>query len=123
MKEEQLRLSERNYLTTQVQTGAIDLDDASFQTAQRELAKACLPRSKEEKAKLLNDWCEQYLTSKCWQKLKAAIRKRRERRKGGTRVVTISARALEQLQKLSKRDQLTHSETLEKYLAKAVRRR
>ncbi len=45
----------RDYLTTQLQINAMNLGDVSYTAVQKELADACSPRSKEEKAKLLGN--------------------------------------------------------------------
>ena len=111
------------YLRTRLQVSAFDLGDVSHRTAKNEFDDAVALRTKEEKAKGLHAWCEKYFGDKEWTKLKTSIRKRRERkvRRGEVESVTISKKAFELLQKLAKRDNVTYSETLEKYLGKAWR--
>ncbi len=111
------------YITSRLQLLALDLGDASSRTAKKAFDEAVEDRSKDERAFRLNDWCEKYLSSEEWTKLKTSIRKRRERktRKGEIESVTISSKAYALLRKLAKRDNVTYSETLEKYLGKAWR--
>lgn len=111
------------YLRTRLQLFAIDLGAASNRTANNEFNAAIEAKSKEERAKGIQAWCEKYLSDSEWMKLKTSIRKRRERksRKGEVESVTISKKAFELLQKLSKHDNVTYSDTLEKHLGKAWR--
>lgn len=111
------------YLRTRLQVSAFDLGDTSHRKAKNEFDEAIATGTKVEKAEGLNAWCVKYLGVDEWTKLKTSIRKRRERkvRRGEVESVTISKKAFELLQKLSKRDNVTYSETLEKYLGKAWR--
>ncbi len=111
------------YVRSRLQLFALDLGDASSKTATKEFGDAVEVRSKEERAIRLNAWCEKYLSTKDWTKLKTSIRKRRERksRKGEIESVTISTKAYTILRKLSMRDNVTYSEILERYLGKAWR--
>ncbi len=108
------------YLTIQLQTYALKLRQYVYADAAREFE---IPRglTREARADRLNRWCEQFLSSSDWTRLKSAIRKRRQRRKGETKVVTISQKAHKILRQLSKRDHATHSATLEHYLGLALR--
>ena len=100
--------------------------DDSYRVAEREFLAIKEIRSKEERGERLNAWCEKHLKAKTWAKLKPAVRKRRERKqriKSGTTLLTVSMsqKAFRLLSQLSKRDNATHSETIEFYLGKAVR--
>ncbi len=111
------------YLVNRIRNYDMRLDEnVSYKTAERTLNAAISESRKEKRAKELNAWCEKYLSSEEWSKLKLAIRKRRERRiRTDLKTVTISARAHELLSKLASRDNVTHSEVLEKYLLRALR--
>lgn len=95
--------------------GEIELLDNSPEREFRELREE---KRKDNRARGLNAWCEKYLDSTEWTKLKAAIRKRRERleRYSELKTVTISSKAFELLVKLSARDKVTYSDALEHYL-------
>jgi len=69
----------------------------------------------------LNAWCEKYLPTEEWTKLKHAIRKRRQRdeRYGEQTTVTISTEAHKYLSRVAERDDVTLSEAVEYYLGKA----
>ncbi len=71
----------------------------------------------------LNAWCEQYLSSPDWQRLKSAIRKRRERAEhfDEQKSITVSARAHNLLSRIAQRDDVTFTEVLEHYLTKALK--
>lgn len=75
------------------------------------------------RASALNVWCETYLPASEWIRLKAGIRKRRERwaHHGERKTLTISATAYVYLVKISERDSVTYNEILEEVLAKAWR--
>jgi len=90
--------------------------------AQTEYAAAVRSERKTQRAKLLNAWCEKYLSGAEWTKLKSAVRKRRERfrRCDEQKTVTISAKAHRLLSQLANRDNVTLSEILEHYLGNAV---
>ena len=111
------------YLRTRLQVFAFDLGDVSHRKAKNEFDEIVASGTKEKKADGLNAWCNKYLGDQERTKLKTAIRKRRERkaRRGEVESVTISKKAFELLQKLANRDNVTYSETLEKYLGKAWR--
>ena len=112
-----------DYLRPLLQTCSFELrTDVSYRVAERDFNAAIELRGKEERAIELNAWCEKYLTSSTWAKLKLSIRKRRERktRRGETTTITITTQAGELLRKVSERDNVTYSETLEFYLAKAL---
>lgn len=91
--------------------------------AEKEFREAIEEKGKDKRATRLNAWCEKYLDSKEWAKLKLAIRKRRERlgRHAELKTVTISAKAFELLAKISERDEVTYSDTLEHYLQVAFK--
>jgi len=113
-----------SYLKPRLQTFAMHLlDDAPYRTAEKAFTEAIEVKAKEERATRLNAWCEKYLPTKEWVKLKTAIRKRRERktRLGELKSISITDKAFGLLQKLSERDNVTYSDTLEHYLEKAVR--
>lgn len=112
-----------DYLTSRLQSFALELGDVSTKTAKKGFDEAVAVRSKNMRADLLNAWCEEYLNDKEWAKLKMAIRKRRERksRAGEIESVTISTKAFVLLRKLANRDNVTYSKTLEKYLGRTWR--
>lgn len=114
-------------LSGRLRNHTIEFDeDVSPLDAEKDYRKAVdHKRPKKQQAELLNAWCEEYLSSVEWTKLKAAIRKRRERydRFGDLKTVTISTRAHKLLSRVADRDEVTYSEVLEHYLAKALNRR
>jgi hypothetical protein len=64
----------------------------------------------------LQQWCDQYLDAPQWTQLQAVIRAaRRDARQ--TRTVRLSTRAHAHLHNLAEREQLTLSETIERYLS------
>lgn len=113
----------KSYLQSKLRNYRIELgEDVSYYNAEQEFLKAGEEKRKEKRAELVNAWCEKYLSSQEWYKLKLAIRKRRERlkRHNDLKTVTISARAFELLSKLATRDDVTYTEVLEHYLPKAL---
>jgi len=70
----------------------------------------------EPTAAQLQQWCDQYLDAPQWTQLQAVIRtSRRDTRQTHTVRLSTSAHAL--LHNLATREQLTLSETIERYLA------
>lgn len=111
------------YLSRQIRNYDIEFrDDADSLNAEGEYRDATSERKKANRAKHLNEWCEKYLTSTDWSRLKSAIRKRRERMQhfDEQKTVTVSARSHDLLSKIAQRDNVTYSEVLEHYLAKAL---
>ncbi len=98
-------------------------EKASVEVAKEEFREAVDTKDKDKRATRLNAWCEKYLDSGEWAKLKLAIRKRRERlgRHAELKTVTISSKAFELLAKISERDAVTYSDTLEHYLLAAFK--
>ena len=75
---------------------------------------------------LLNQWCETFLNEKQWESLKAAVRQRRAREKNplwnrDTKRVELSYRAWETLDALARRDGVTPSMVVERYLTEKIR--
>lgn len=109
-------------LLPKLQTFDLQLREAfSYKQATNALNEVSLLRPNGDRALALFAWSEKYLEPTEWTKLKAAIRKRRQRKRrlGQTEVVTVSKKSHELLRKISKRDNVTYSETLEYYLALA----
>lgn len=79
-------------------------------------------KSKTKRAAAINTWCEMHLAGSDWKRLKAAIRKRRERwlRSEDVKTISISLKAHQLLVRISKRDVVTFSEILQHYLGKAL---
>ncbi len=75
--------------------------------------------TKAERAEQLNAWCDM-LTEKEWHRLRLAIRKRRQRKAGALSSITVSVKAHQLLAKLAKRDNVTLSQALEQFAAKAL---
>jgi hypothetical protein len=67
-------------------------------------------------AEQLQQWCNQYLDAAQWKQLHAVIRAARRDASHQTRTVRLSTRASALLHDLTEREQLTLSETIEKYL-------
>jgi macrodomain Ter protein organizer (MatP/YcbG family) len=112
------------YLSDRLLTRRVRFDDSvSPDAADRAFREAMVEKGKEKQSARLNAWCERYLSSSEWAKLKLAIRKRRERfnRHDELKSITISAKAFAILSKVSKRDAVSYSEALECYLSKALR--
>lgn len=111
------------YLSRRIRNFEIEFrDDTDSMNAEGEYQNATNQRKNSKRAEQLNAWCEMYLTSTDWKRLKSAIRKRRERLQhlDEQKTVTVSARSHELLSKLAQRDDVTYSELLEHYLAKAL---
>ena len=97
-------------------------DSASSTQAGSDYRAAAIEKTKSTRAAALNVWCEKYLSTSDWRRLKTAIRKRRERwrRSEETKTVTISAKGHKLLKQVSKRDNVTFSQALEHCLSKAL---
>ena len=111
------------YLSARIRNYEIDFrDDVDCLNAEAEYREATAGREKTSRAGQLNAWCEKYLTTADWARLKSAIRKRRERleRDDEQKTVTVSAESHRLLFRLAARDDVTYSEVLEHYLAKAL---
>jgi len=67
----------------------------------------------------LNEWCEKFLTSKDWSKLKTSIRAGRNRKdKGKRKSIDIDFEAWCKLSAISDSEGLTNSQIINKYLNK-----
>ena len=111
------------YLSARIRNYEIDFrDDVNSLNAEGEYREATAGRKKASRAAQLNAWCEKYLTAGDWSRLKSAIRKRRERTEhfDEQKTVTVSAESHRLLSRLAERDDVTYSEVLEHYLAKAL---
>ena len=109
------------YLSDKLQLQSIDIrGDASLSVARRDLLEVAHSGQRKGRAERLNAWCEQYLPTAEWSKLKTATRKRRERweRHDQLKTITISAKAHRLLLRIANRDGVTFSEALEQRLAK-----
>ncbi len=107
------------YLSDKLQLQAIDIrGNVSPSEARREFLDVIHAGQRKGRADRLNAWCEQYLPTAEWKKLKTAVRKRRERwdRHDQLKTITISAKAHRLLVKLAGRDGITFSEVLEQRL-------
>jgi macrodomain Ter protein organizer (MatP/YcbG family) len=113
----------RFYIEKQLRLFGFGLrDNVTLRSAEIELDIAVSSGSKSKLAVQLNGWCEKHLSSKDWNKLKTAIRKRRERWESHANVKTISVSAESHrlLTMLAKRDRVTLSDVLEKYLSEVL---
>ena len=111
------------YLSMRIRNFRVKLPEGiSPLDMQEEYDGAVRSEGRKQRLQLLNVWCEKYLSGAEWQKLKSAIRKRRERfrRCDEHRTITITAKAHRYLSQLAKRDKVTLSEILEHYLGNAV---
>lgn len=111
------------YLSSRIRNYEIDFpDESDCLNAEGEYRAATAERKITSRLELLNAWCEKYLNDNDWSRLKAAIRKRRERLQhiDEQKTVTVSARSHDLLAQLAKRDDVTFSEVLEHYLSKAL---
>ena len=76
-------------------------------------------------AKKLNAWCEQYLDSGHWKKMKNSVRAARKRRldkistTGGKKSLDIDIDAWTKLSTIAEAESLTYSAVLNKYLKKS----
>jgi len=112
------------YLSGRLRNYGIEFTDSvNSSKAERQYYEATEAKSRKKKAESLNLWAEKYLSSQEWTKLKVAVRKRRQRWStyDEQKTVTISAKAHKLLSRVAERDQVTYSEALEHYLAKAIR--
>ncbi len=113
-----------NYLGKRISAYDIEYFEDAGGNPEKAYYKALEHRKKQEAQRVaLNAWCEKYLPAEEWTKLKAALRKRRERfeRYQEQTTITISTKAHELLVKISERDNVTFTETLEHYLSRAWR--
>jgi len=107
------------YLDRKLHEETLFDDDDQYLKAKRAFSKA---RSDEIK---LNRWCENWLNTDQWIKLKASLRAARKRLndyiddKGPPVTITLSREAWQMLSALSKRNQLTLSEFIIKRHEKA----
>jgi macrodomain Ter protein organizer (MatP/YcbG family) len=114
------------YLSNKLRNYRLEFDgEVNLSELEDEFYEALTTKGAEQQVDSLNLWAEEYLSSEEWQKLKSAIRKRRQRRENycGEKTVTISAKAHKILSQLAERDKVTYSDVLEHYLVKAVRSR
>lgn len=80
--------------------------------------------TKKQKAQRLSAWAIENLSPVQWDRLRSAIRKRRQRLRQGDSVttVTMSRTAHQLLSRLANRDGVTMSQVVEKYLARMPKR-
>jgi len=112
------------YLSGRLRNNGIEFDEGvNASKAEKQYYEAIAAKSRKKKTELLNLWAEKHLSSEEWTKLKVAVRKRRQRWSNydEQKTVTISAKAHKLLGRIAKRDEVTFSEALEHYLAKAIR--
>ena len=97
-------------------------EEPSWDTAEKAFFEVYTLSKKSNRSGLLNAWCEEHLTKGDWQKLKAAVRKRRERtvQYGESRSITISKKAHDLLVKIAERDYVTFSDVLESVLPQVL---
>lgn len=108
----------RAYLSERMRRRDLDVSTRS----QTILQKMPVGTGDERLAEQLAEWCDKNLTGDDWEKLKAAIRKRRERsnRDGEVRSIAISAKAHSLLVEIAERDCVTFTDILEDVLSKAA---
>ncbi|HBE71253.1 MAG TPA: hypothetical protein DDW52_24160 [Planctomycetaceae bacterium] len=104
----------RDYLQSQLLQHTLELRDETHADASESLESVLSGGTKIAKAKRLNAWCEEHLTTATWNGLKTSVRKRRQRWVNESRTVTLSVRAHELLKKAAERKGLTMSEVIEK---------
>lgn len=107
------------YLGAQLRNYGIEFDSmAATEKAKAEFQAIAARPASSAAAKRLQHWCDQYLTQADWERLKSSVRKRRQRQVQATplKTVVLSQKAHRLLSKLSKRDSVTLSEALERYL-------
>lgn len=108
----------RAYLSERIRRQDLDVSTRSQTT----LHKMPVGAGDDQSAERLNDWCYKNLSEADWGKLKAAVRKRRERtnRDGEVRSIAISAKAHSLLVEIAERDGVTFTDVLEDVLSKAA---
>ena len=111
------------YLSDRLRSWSVEFIEEAQGEPESEFDKA-VDQSKYKPAERvvnLNAWCEKYLPTDEWTKLKHAIRKRRQRQQnyGDQTTVTISTEAHKYLSRVAERDDVTLSEAVEYYLQKA----
>jgi macrodomain Ter protein organizer (MatP/YcbG family) len=107
------------YLSDKVRTFKVDyVNDGLLSSPEREFVAVTKKKTSATKAVALNAWCEKYLSSAEWTKLKAGIRKRRERweHHGQQKTLTVSSTVHSYLAKIAERDGVTYNEILEEVL-------
>jgi hypothetical protein len=80
------------------------------------LDKAASKKQQKTLRTTLQRWCDRFLDAVQWKQLHAVIRAAR-REKGQTRTVRLSKKAHETLHQLAKREKLTLSATIDRYLS------
>jgi macrodomain Ter protein organizer (MatP/YcbG family) len=97
-----------------------------YESSEEELHKTFEKPGQTKKIEALNKWCDKWLSTAEWKKLKVAIRQRRKRSVAHLRYdtmrrnITISYHAFKLLQKISERDNVTYSYVLERCLPKEL---
>ncbi|QDV43916.1 Macrodomain Ter protein [Stieleria neptunia] len=110
------------YIRGRLQASGFEfVDSISLENVERGFTAAADVKSRVDRAAAVNAWCETYLGSEEWKRLKTAIRKRRYRTEhyDEQHTITISKKAHHLLSKVAERDDVTFSEVLEHYLFKA----
>lgn len=111
------------YLQTRIQLGELsyrDKDEArKIEADFYELASA---RKSQQKATDLTEWCSRNLTRTEWNRLRVAIRKRRERwsKFKDQKTIVVSAKVHKLLSKIALRDNVTFCDVLETVLLRAA---
>ena len=112
----------RFYLADKLRDYGIQFaEEVSIASARDEFITVTDGGEKKGRANRLNSWCEKYLNGHEWRKLKAAIRKRRERwgnHEAKSIMITVEAHKL--LSGIAKRDNVTFSEVLEYVLLRTA---
>lgn len=110
------------YLADRMQLQYLDVSDVSRREfSEIKLIQAADTRAtRKAQAEALNTWCEQNLSTAEWQKMKAAIRKRRHRQQTANEqiAITISRQAHTILLKLAKRDGVTLMALVDRLVSK-----
>jgi macrodomain Ter protein organizer (MatP/YcbG family) len=110
------------YLGDKLRTYNIEFSEGvSLATVEKKCDVAIGHKSKTKRSEAMNTWCERYLSTTEWNKLKSAIRKRRARweRYGESTTIAVSTKVHEYLVKISERDKVTYNDILEHVLSKA----
>ncbi len=97
-----------------------------YESSEKELHETYQKAGQVKQIEALNQWCGKWLSKAEWEKLKVAIRQRRQRAAAHLRYdtmrrnITISFQAFQLLQEISKRDNVTYSYVLERCLPKEL---
>lgn len=107
------------YLSSRIREFELEFRDLDvMETAKDEYLKISRSRPSNAAAERLQAWCDEYLSEEEWERTKSSIRKRRQRwaPPQPLKTITITQKAHRLLRELAKRDDVTLSAAIERYM-------